>query len=107
MSRPSWRNYRDNRLPVTSDWRVTGYPRMFSIDHRGVIRMAVSGAPNTEEADKINARIDQLLEELKQGGCRSAAPIANLTFSSAWSRIAPITSAPRQLPAPEYPGSSA
>src|SRR6266849_2756112 len=45
---------------VHKDWRVTGYPTIFLIDHKGLVRYEFPGRPEEEELDRA---IDELVRE--------------------------------------------
>jgi RNA polymerase sigma-70 factor (ECF subfamily) len=56
-----WRSFRDRRAgrPAVSDeWQVLGYPTLYLIDHRGVIRRRWVGGPPPEE---LNRAVDELV----------------------------------------------
>jgi len=44
------------------DWRVRGYPTLFLIDAKGVIRKTWLGGPSEEELDR---EVDLLVKEAK------------------------------------------
>jgi thiol-disulfide isomerase/thioredoxin len=59
----SWRSFRDRRADktTTSDaWKVLGFPTLYLIDHRGIVRKRWIGSPPPEE---LNREIDRLVEE--------------------------------------------
>lgn len=62
----TWRSWWDGGStggPIASAWGITGWPTMFVLDHKGVVRFQFVGFGSTrgEELDKA---IDQLLSEL-------------------------------------------
>jgi len=48
--------------PISSAWGVTGWPTLFLIDHKGVIRKKWLGAPPAGTLDKA---VDELLTEVR------------------------------------------
>ena len=54
----SWWDGGDTRGPIAMAWNVTGWPTIYVLDHKGVIRFK---GPRGERMDKA---VDQLLEEL-------------------------------------------
>jgi hypothetical protein len=60
----NWRSFKNQR-PGSSDaisrnWQVTGYPALFLIDHKGVIRQKWRGNPGDQVLD---AAIEKLVRE--------------------------------------------
>jgi hypothetical protein len=47
--------------PISTQWTVHGWPTLYVIDHKGVIRHKYLGSPGGETLDKV---IDALLDEL-------------------------------------------
>jgi hypothetical protein len=45
---------------INRDWRVTGYPTICLIDHKGLVRYEFAGRPQEKELDKA---IDELVRE--------------------------------------------
>jgi hypothetical protein len=61
--RITWRSWFDGGSttgPIAKTYRVQGWPTMFILDPKGVIRMRSVGSPGEAELDKI---IDELVEE--------------------------------------------
>ena len=50
--------------PISQAWQVRGWPTLYLIDHKGVIRQKYEGAPPPEVLD---AEIDKLLREAEKG----------------------------------------
>ena len=46
--------------PISKKWNVSGWPTLYVLDHKGVIRHKFVGSPGPEKMDKI---IDALVEE--------------------------------------------
>jgi hypothetical protein len=56
----TWRSFRNGRSDgpdITDEWNVSGFPSLFIIDHKGIIRNKWVGSPG----DKA---IDEAVEEL-------------------------------------------
>ena len=48
----TWRSFRDPadlRRPITSQWKVLGYPTLYLLDHHGIIRKRWVGGPSDRE----------------------------------------------------------
>ncbi len=59
--RSFWNGPRGTNGTISSKWGVTSWPTIYVLDHEGVIRFTgVRGA-------KMDAAVDQLLEELEEG----------------------------------------
>lgn len=61
----TWRSFWNGPLgtggPISSKWDVTGWPEIYVLDHKGVIRFTgVKG-------DAMDAAVDKLLAELEAG----------------------------------------
>jgi hypothetical protein len=46
--------------PISTKWAVEGWPSLYVIDHKGIIRHVYLGSPGDEELDKV---IDGLVKE--------------------------------------------
>jgi hypothetical protein len=59
----NWRSWQDGSTsgPICKKYRVNGFPTLFLIDHKGVIRYKWEGAPNP--VTKIDEAILELLKE--------------------------------------------
>jgi len=57
---PSWWDGGDTSGPIASRWNVNGWPTLYVLDHKGVIRFK---GPRGEELDKA---VDSLLAEMKK-----------------------------------------
>jgi hypothetical protein len=58
----TWRSFQNTQKggPVISkEWNIQGWPTVFLIDHKGVIRQKYIGAP---EEEKLDAAIEKMLE---------------------------------------------
>ena len=62
----TWRSFWNGPLgtsgPISTQWNIRGWPTLFLIDAKGVIRHQWLGSPETEVLDKA---IDELLAEAK------------------------------------------
>ena|SRR6266478_1686466 len=56
----TWRSWSDGDDSITRTWQVQGFPTLYLIDHKGVIRASWVGGP--EEAI-IDRAVDQLVAE--------------------------------------------
>ena len=56
--RSFWNGPEGTRGPISAKWGVTGWPTIYILDHKGVIRFK---GPRGEEMDKA---VDQLLAEM-------------------------------------------
>ena len=63
----TWRSFWDGEEgtngPISSRWNITGWPTVYVLDHRGVIRFK---NPRGEQA--LDAAIEELLAELEKEG---------------------------------------
>ena len=60
----TWRSWFDGSGgPIAKAWKVQGWPTMYIVDHKGVIRKEYLGSPGGEVLDK---EIDALLAEAEQ-----------------------------------------
>jgi Thioredoxin-like len=59
----TWRSFKNDKGgsgdPISTDWNVQGWPTLYIIDHKGVIRHKYEGIPGN---DKLDAAIDTLIE---------------------------------------------
>jgi hypothetical protein len=62
--RITWRSFWNGKEgtggPIATEWNVHGWPTLFVIDHKGVIRHKWAGSPGEE---KLDAAIDRLVAE--------------------------------------------
>jgi thioredoxin family protein len=64
----TWRSFQNQRgskdaPAISSDWNISGWPTLYIIDHKGVIRHKFVGSPGDKKLDEI---IDTLLKETKE-----------------------------------------
>jgi WD40 repeat protein len=59
----TWRSFLDGRLdgPIARRWGIYGWPSLFLIDHKGIIRLRNLGSPGGEVLDKM---IDELIAKV-------------------------------------------
>jgi hypothetical protein len=59
----SWRSFwngpKGTGGPISDEWNVQGWPTLYVIDHKGVIRHKWVGSPGNE---KLDAALDKLVE---------------------------------------------
>lgn len=61
--RITWRSFWNGGLggPISRAWRVQGWPSIFIIDAKGVIRQKYEGSPGEQQ---LNRAVDALLKEM-------------------------------------------
>ncbi len=63
----SWRSFTNGPKgtggPISSDWMVRGWPTLYVIDHKGVIRHKYLGSPGDKVLDTA---IEKLVEEAEK-----------------------------------------
>jgi hypothetical protein len=62
----TWRSWYDGgstQGPIATQWSITGWPTMFVIDHKGIIRHKWVGSPGNETLDKTLEKLVQEAEE--------------------------------------------
>jgi hypothetical protein len=59
----TWRSFWNGKQgtggPISTEWNVHGWPTLYIIDHKGVIRHKFVGSPGDE---KLDAAIEKLVE---------------------------------------------
>jgi hypothetical protein len=63
----TWRSFFDGggtRGPIATKWNVQGWPTVYIIDHKGVIRLRSVGSPGNEVLDKT---IEELVAAAEKG----------------------------------------
>ena len=61
---PSWWDGGDTNGPIARAWNVSGWPTIYILDHKGVIRFK---GPRGEAMDKA---VEQLLGEMEKAGAK-------------------------------------
>lgn len=60
----TWRSFFDGSSgPIAKNWRIQGWPTLFLIDHKGVVRKKWLGGPGEKVMDDA---IDEVLKEADQ-----------------------------------------
>jgi len=59
---PSFWDGGDTSGPIATQWRVFGWPTLYIIDHRGIIR------DMNKRGEEMDAVVEALLEEMKNEG---------------------------------------
>ncbi|MCB1094863.1 MAG: TlpA family protein disulfide reductase [Verrucomicrobiae bacterium] len=57
----SWWDGGDTSGPIASRWNVTGWPTIYILDHKGVIRF------KNQRGEAMDKAVDELLAEMKAG----------------------------------------
>src|SRR5438876_7487702 len=65
--RSFWNGEQGTSGPISKAWEVRGWPTLYLIDHKGVIRRKFLGNPG-------NAELDRLIEALVERAEKDAAP---------------------------------
>lgn len=62
----TWRSFKNGNggKTISNDFKVSGWPTLFLIDHKGVVRKKWVGSPANEVLDK---EIDKLVAEAEKG----------------------------------------
>ncbi len=63
--RSFWNGEKGTAGPISADWNVHGWPTLYVIDHKGVIRHKYVGSPGGEVLDKV---IEGLVEKVEKKG---------------------------------------
>ena len=72
----TWRSFscgpQGTRGPIPTEWNIQGWPTLFLIDHKGVIRKKWVGSPDTAEEkkafdDEVEKYVKIAEEEVKKG----------------------------------------
>jgi hypothetical protein len=58
--RSFWNGEKGTRGPISEEWNIRGWPTLYLIDHKGVIRHKYAGSPGDKALD---AAIDKLVRE--------------------------------------------
>ena len=61
----SWRHFFDGSTggPIATKWNIHGWPTLYVLDHKGVIRQKWLGSPGEKVMDEV---IDKLVKEAEQ-----------------------------------------
>ncbi|HEX3148197.1 MAG TPA: TlpA disulfide reductase family protein [Gemmataceae bacterium] len=61
--RSFWNGEKGTGGPISKEWNVRGWPTLYVIDHKGVIRHKYVGSPGDE---KLDAAIEKLVAEAEK-----------------------------------------
>jgi hypothetical protein len=61
--RSFWNGPKGTGGPISEEWGVTGWPTLYVIDHKGVIRKKWVGSPGPEVMDKA---LEELVEKAEK-----------------------------------------
>ena len=63
--RSFWNGEKGTGGPISTEWNVHGWPTLYIIDHKGVIRHKYEGSPGEKVLDEA---IDKLVAEAEKSG---------------------------------------
>jgi hypothetical protein len=67
--RSFWNGPKGTRGPISEEWNVRGWPTIYVLDHKGVIRFKnVRGEKMDEAVDKLLAELSEQQQSPKGGG---------------------------------------
>ncbi len=61
----NWRSWWDAGGAIAGRWKVKGFPTLFLIDHNGVVREHMEGAPSNPK--QLDEMIERLVKEAEGG----------------------------------------
>src|SRR5262249_38692929 len=64
----SWRSFKNDgsgQTPLSEEWNVEGWPTLYVIDHKGIIRHKWLGSPGEKAIDDA---VELLVKEAEKGG---------------------------------------
>ena len=67
----NWRSWWDEGHSVVREWRVEGFPTLYLIDHKGMIRWHSLGVP--EDSERMDELIERLVKEAESDGGKQAS----------------------------------
>jgi peroxiredoxin len=67
--RSFWNGEQGTGGPISKEWNVRGWPTLYVIDHKGVIRHKYLGSPGDKVMDKV---IDELVKEAEAGSAKKS-----------------------------------
>ena len=67
----NWRSWWDNGGSIAQEWNVSGFPTLFLIDHKGMIRWHAVGVP--EDLKQMDQLIERLVKEAESEGGKQAS----------------------------------
>ena len=66
--RSFWNGEKGTQGPISDEWNVRGWPTLYLIDHKGVIRYKWLGSPAGDVLDKAVEKLVKEAEESKTKG---------------------------------------
>jgi hypothetical protein len=63
--RSFWNGEKGTGGPISSEWNIHGWPTLFVIDHKGIIRHKWLGSPGNEKLDQAIEKLVKEAEEKK------------------------------------------
>lgn len=66
----TWRSWWDDGNTIAGQWKVEGFPTLYLIDHKGVIRWHTIGSGGM---DKMEQLLEQLIKEAENDGVKQAS----------------------------------
>lgn len=66
--RSFWNGEKGTTGPISEEWNVKGWPTLYLIDHKGVIRYKWLGSPSGDVLDKAVEKLVKEAEESKTKG---------------------------------------
>jgi hypothetical protein len=63
--RSFWNGKEGTQGPISTKWNVTGWPTLYVLDHKGIIRHKWVGSPAGNVLDEA---IEKLVKEAEEGG---------------------------------------
>lgn len=66
----NWRSWWDKDNAIAEAWKVRGWPTLFLIDHKGMVRWQSEGAPDAEKMEKL---IEKWVKEAESDGGKQAS----------------------------------
>lgn len=63
--RSFWNGKKGTGGPISAEWNVSGWPTLYVIDHKGILRHKWVGSPGDDVLDKA---IDKLVAEAEKAG---------------------------------------
>ena len=61
--RSFWNGKEGTEGPISADWNIQGWPTLYLIDHKGIIKKKWIGSPTTDVLDKEVEKLVQAAEK--------------------------------------------
>jgi peroxiredoxin len=68
MTWRSWWDGGNTSGPIATKWNVHGWPTLYVVDHKGIIRHKWVGSPGDKEMDKAVHKLVKAAEDAKKTG---------------------------------------